>query len=81
MNIDVLICGGIGAGAQMALDAEGIKLYGGVVGYADDAVNDYLAGKLNFNPSVKCSHHEHEHKDGEHSCSSHGCGKHSCGSH
>ena len=37
LKADVLICGGIGGGAQMALAAAGIKLYGGVSGSADAA--------------------------------------------
>ena len=35
LNADVLICGGIGGGAQTALAAAGIKLFGGVSGDAD----------------------------------------------
>ena len=35
LGVDVLICGGIGGGAQMALAQAGIKLYGGVCGDAD----------------------------------------------
>lgn len=54
--MDVLICGGIGGGAQNALAEAGIKLYGGVSGNADEAVNAYLEGKLDFNPNVQCSH-------------------------
>ena len=38
-EVDTLICGGIGAGAQMALAQAGIRLYGGVSGSADEAVN------------------------------------------
>ncbi len=79
LNAEVLICGGIGGGAQMALAEAGIKLYGGVSGDADAAVEALLAGKLDFNPNVKCNHHgEHHHEEG-HSCGSHGCGSHSCG--
>ena len=78
-QVEVLICGGIGGGAQMALAQTGIKLYGGVAGDADAAVQAYLAGELDFNPNVHCNHHEH-HGEG-HSCGSHGCGSHSCGSH
>ena len=37
-NVTVLICGGIGGGAQMALVGAGIKLYGGVSGSCDEAV-------------------------------------------
>lgn len=74
-GIEVLICGGIGGGAQTALANAGIKLYGGVSGNADAAVQAFLDGKLDYNPDVKCNHHEHE--EG-HSCGSHGCGNHGC---
>ncbi len=74
-NVDTLICGGIGGGAQMALAEAGIRVYGGVRGDADDAVQDFLLGQLVYNPNVRCNHHDH----GEgHSCGSHGCGSHSC---
>lgn len=74
-DIDVLICGGIGGGAQTALANAGIKLYGGVSGNADAAVQAFLDGKLDYNPDVKCNQHEHE--EG-HSCGSHGCGNQGC---
>ena len=80
LKADVLICGGIGGGARMALDAAGIKLYGGVSGSADEAVAAYLAGQLAYNPDVRCSHHD-EHHGGDHACGSHGCGSHHCGGH
>lgn len=75
LDVDVLICGGIGGGAQMALSEAGIKLYGGVYGDADSAVEALLKGELEYNPNVMCSHHHHE--EG-HSCGSHSCGHHSC---
>ncbi len=78
IGADVLICGGIGGGAQMALAEAGVKLYGGVSGSADEAVNAFIAGKLDFNPDVHCDHHDHEHGEG-HSCGNHGCGQGSCG--
>ena len=82
LNADVLICGGIGGGAQNALAAAGIKLYGGVSGSADAAVEALLAGNLEFNPNVRCNHHGHDHHHEEgHTCGSHGCGSHSCGHH
>ena len=77
LKADVLICGGIGGGAQMALSAAGIKLYGGVSGDADAAVEAFVNGTLDYNPDVKCSHHDHEHGEG-HTCGEHGCGNHSC---
>ncbi|WP_292300700.1 NifB/NifX family molybdenum-iron cluster-binding protein [Megasphaera sp.] len=76
LKVDALICGGIGGGAQMALSDVGIRLYGGVSGNADAAAEALVAGKLDFNPNVRCDHHDH-HGEG-HSCGSHGCGHHSC---
>lgn len=74
LNVDVLICGGIGGGAQMALKDAEIRLFGGVCGDADEAVNAFLNGRLDFNPNVKCNHHgEHHHEEG-HACGNHGCG-------
>ncbi|SFQ42921.1 Predicted DNA-binding protein, UPF0251 family [Lachnospiraceae bacterium XBB1006] len=77
-EVDTLICGGIGGGAQMALSEAGIKLYGGVTGPADLAVEGLLNNRLAYNPNVKCDHHDHEHEEG-HTCGDHGCGSHSCG--
>ena len=78
IRADVLICGGIGGGAQMALAQAGIRLYGGVSGDADDAVAAFLAGQLDYNPNIRCDHHDH-HGEG-HTCGDHGCGGH-CGGH
>lgn len=74
IKVDVLICGGIGGGAQSALSEAGIKLYGGVSGACADAVNALLSDSLDFNPDVKCNHH-HEH-GAEHHCGENhqGCG-------
>lgn len=77
-GVNVLICGGIGGGAQTALANAGIRLFGGAQGSADDAVNAFLAGKLIFNSNVMCSQHSHEHAEGGHTCGDHGCGKNSC---
>lgn len=74
-GVDTLICGGIGGGAQNALAQAGIRLFGGVSGNADEAVNALLAGNLGYNPNVHCDHHDHE---AGHSCGDHGCGSHSC---
>ena len=80
LNADVLICGGIGGGAQMALAEAGIRLFGGVSGNADEAVREFLSGALAFNTNVRCNHHDHHHGEG-HTCGSHGCGSHNCGHH
>ncbi len=70
-QVDAVICGGIGGGAQAALAAAGIKLYGGVNGSTDEAVNALLAGNLNYDPDVQCSHHGHGHRDETSSCGNH----------
>ena len=77
LRVDALICGGIGAGAQAALAAAGIKLYGGVSGGADQAAEALAAGTLSYDPNVMCSHHGEHHETGD--CGSHGCGSHACG--
>lgn len=81
VKADVLICGGSGGGAQMALKEAGIKLYGGVSGSADEAVNALLMDSLDFNPNVQCSHHNEEHGGENHTCGEHSCGSEHCGSH
>ena len=79
IKADVLLCGGIGGGAQTALAESGIKFYCGVSGNADESVNSFIAGKLEFDPDVHCDHHDHEHGNGAHRCGNHGCGSGHCG--
>ncbi len=76
-NVDILICGGIGMGARVALSEAGIKLLPGVTGNADMAVDDYLHLRLNYNPDATCNHH---HEDG-HNCGEHDCSDQECGGH
>ena len=71
-GVDVLICGGLGAGAMNALTEAGIQVVAGASGDADAAVQEYLAGRL-VSTGANCSRH-----DGSHSCGSHGCGSHGC---
>lgn len=56
LGVDVLICGGLGMGAKVRLEEAGIKLFGGVKGDADKAVEDYLNGTLDFDP-LAAEHH------------------------
>lgn len=79
LNVDALICGGIGMGAQIALAEAGIRIYGGVAGDADEAVEAFVNGELIYNPNARCDHHDHHHGEG-HACGSHGCGG-NCGGH
>ena len=69
-QVNVVLCGGVGAGAQAALAQAGIQLFGGISGSADAAAADYLAGRLVFDPNAHCNHHAHE---AEHACGSHSC--------
>ena len=70
LSVNVLVCGGIGDGAQTALTAAGIEICSGAKGDADNAVSAYLRGELQ-SAGVNCDHH-HDHEEGE------GCGSH-CG--
>ncbi len=74
-KIDVLICGGIGGGAQAALAEQGIELCAGASGDADKAVESYLKGEL-INTGANCDHHNHDHACGSHceSQENHDCG-------
>ena len=82
-GVDVLICGGLGGGAQAALAEAGIEVCAGAQGNTDQVVDDYLKGQL-VSTGANCDHH---HEEG-HSCGGHeeghGCGDHgeggSCGS-
>lgn len=77
-SVDALICGGIGEGAKQALSEAGIKLFGGVSGSADEAVNSFISGKLLFDPNISCSHHDNKHGTSKHTCGEHGCKNHDC---
>ena len=85
-GVDVLVCGGIGGGAQMALRNAGIQLFGGVSGEADEVVKALLSGSLVYNPAVRCTHHDHDGHSCGHHHHDHGCGHHhedghKCGCH
>ncbi len=72
-GVNVLICGGIGGGAQAALEAAGIELCAGAEGSTDDAVAAYLKGEL-INTGVNCDHHGEGHSCGDHDHEEGGCG-------
>ncbi len=74
LQVDTLICGGIGGGAKRALAEAGVKLYGGVSGSADQAVDSLLKGTLAYDSDATCDHHGHNH--GEDCGEQHHCGEH-----
>ena len=75
-NVDVVICGGIGAGAIAALKNTNIKVVGGASGNVREAAEKYLAGSLKVRLNFFCNHH-HDHGEG-HTCGDHGCGSGKC---
>lgn len=88
-QVDALICGGMGMGAQYALSDAGITVFAGVSGNADEAVKSFLAGSLSYTQNANCSHHEEtegcgcgEHgEDGGCGCGEHEEGTCGCGGH
>ena len=78
LNVDVLICGGIGGGARNALAQANIELYPGATGSADLCVAALLGGRLIYDPDTVCSHHGEGHDCGDHDCGDHDCGDHGC---
>lgn len=73
-DIDALICGGMGAGAQTALIEAGIDVCSGAEGDVDEAVKAYIRGEL-VSSGVNCDHHDEE----EHSCGGNCGGCSGCG--
>ena len=73
LGIGAVVCGGIGPGAIDALSQLNILPLPGVTGSADQAAQDFAAGKLVADPDALCHHH-----DAGHTCGHHGEG-HSCG--
>ena len=73
-SIDVLICGGIGGGAQAALQENGIEMCAGASGNTDEVVEAYLRGEL-VDSGVNCNHHGEGHTCGNHEDGA-GCGHH-----
>jgi len=66
-EVNVLICGGIGAGAINALMAAGIEVFAGYQGNALDVLENLLTGEDDPTNEPTCDHHNE--------C---GCGDHKC---
>ena len=59
-HVNVAICGGLGMGMLNALEAAGIEVCANVTGDADEAVQAYLAGKLQYSKDAhNCGGHHH----------------------
>ena len=66
-GVDVVICGGLGDGAQAALAGAGIEVVSGAEGDTAAAVEAYLRGEL-VSRGVNCDHHDHEEEEAEGGC-------------
>ncbi len=66
-GVDVVICGGIGAGARQMLAEAGIELLSGMEGAIEDCVAAYMSGTLK-DAGGSCG--DHEHGEG-HTCEHH----------
>ena len=77
MNVNVLICGGIGSAAMSTLMEDDILVIPGMQGDIEVAVASYLDGSALATYDANCDHHDHDHDHGdcggECSC---GCGCH-----
>lgn len=77
LHIEVLICGGIGSRAKSALAAVDIAIVPGIEGNADDALDAYLAGTLEFDPDATCEEEDEQLGCSPTMCAS--CSSTSCG--
>ena len=74
-GVSVVICGGLGGGAQAALAEAGVAVISGASGDADAAVEAFLKGEL-VSAGANCDHHDHEEE--EHHCGGDCGGCHGC---
>ena len=56
-GVDILICGGIGGGAQKALVKEGVRVFAGCSGNADTAIEELMKNQLQFQEDYTCEDH------------------------
>lgn len=63
LGVTTIISGGIGGGAIEIFNEKGIEVVSGASGNAEEAVNNYLQGKLESTGSV-CHNHQHANQCG-----------------
>ena len=71
LGISAVLCGGIGPGAVQALQSLDITPIAGVTGDADQAAEDFVAGRLTPDAEALCRHRHSGSPD-------QGCGHHAC---
>ncbi|KJS76086.1 MAG: diguanylate cyclase [Desulfotomaculum sp. BICA1-6] len=61
-NVNVVITGGIGAKALIALEESGLKVISGASGSIEEVVASFVRGELDTTKAACCNHHgEHGH--------------------
>ncbi len=65
MGVNVIISGGMGAGAIEIFNEKKIEVVTGASGIAKNATQNFVKGSLKSTGSV-CNHHEHSDECGEH---------------
>ena len=63
-GVNILICGGIGGGAQKALVNQGVRVFAGCTGSADEAIDKLMKNNLEFQEDYTCDDHHHEDDEG-----------------
>ena len=65
LHADAVICGGCGTPVAQAIASIGAKLYPGVSGSCDEAVQKFLSGTLATNDAAVhvCDHDHHHHHE------------------
>ena len=56
-----------------------VKVTGIGIYHFEKCESEDVVYQLDYNPDVRCDHHEHDHSEQGHSCGNHGCGSHGCG--
>jgi len=64
MGVNVVMAGGMGGGAVEIFNDKGIEIFTGVSGRADEAIQNYISGKLISSGSI-CHQHAHHDECGE----------------
>jgi len=65
-NVNVVITGGIGAKALIALEESGLKVISGASGSIEEVVSSFVRGELDASKVAACCNHHGEHGHGCH---------------
>lgn len=69
VDVELVLCGGIGGKAIQMFNNLGIDVYTGATGNTDDVLRGFMDGSLKLNNTSTCDHHHDDSE--EHSCHCH----------